>query len=166
MPLFAYRAVNAQGKNVAGRVEAANLFDLEQRLARMDLDLITGAPTEHRSRLIGGGRVARPDLINFCFHLEQLAKAGVPLLEGLNDLRESVENGRFREVISGLIESIEGGGAAARGPQRPARKRRERALSRSDLRPDRVDRGRGCRCSRASTTCAKASRTGAFAQVV
>ena len=109
MPLFAYRAVNAQGKNVAGRVEAANLFDLEQRLARMDLDLITGAPTEHRSRLIGGGRVARPDLINFCFHLEQLAKAGVPLLEGLNDLRESVENGRFREVISGLIESIEGG---------------------------------------------------------
>src|ERR1041384_2958177 len=109
MPLFAYRAVNAQGKNVAGRGEAADLFAREQRLARMALDLITGAPTEHGSRLIGGGRVARPDLINFCFHLEQLAKAGVPLLEGLNDLRESVENGRFREVISGLIESIEGG---------------------------------------------------------
>jgi type IV pilus assembly protein PilC len=108
MPLFAYRAVNALGKNVTGRVEAVNLFDLEQRLARMDLDLVSGAPSSSMSRFLGGG-ISRADLINFCFHLEQLAKAGVPLLEGLNDLRESVENGRFREVISGLIESIEGG---------------------------------------------------------
>ena len=109
MPLFAYRAVNAQGKSVAGRVEAVNLFDLEQRLTRMGLDLIAGAPTEQRGRLIGGGRVARGDLINFCFHLEQLTKAGVPLVEGLTDLRESLENVRFREVVSGLLESIEGG---------------------------------------------------------
>ena len=56
MPLFAYRAVNAQGKNVAGRVEAVNLFDLEQRLARMDLDLVSGAPSSQRTRLVGGGR--------------------------------------------------------------------------------------------------------------
>ena len=33
----------------------------------------------------------------------------MPLVEGLTDLRDSVENPRFREVISGLIESIEGG---------------------------------------------------------
>src|SRR5712692_5835994 len=30
-------------------------------------------------------------------------------MEGLVDLRESVENRRFREVVSGLVESIEGG---------------------------------------------------------
>ncbi|HEX4927138.1 MAG TPA: type II secretion system F family protein [Burkholderiales bacterium] len=108
MPLFTYKAVDVRGKNVVGRVEAVNLFDLEQRLARMDLDLISGAPSRQRTRLIGG-RVARPDLINFCFHLEQLASAGVPVIEGLNDLRESVENTRFREVVSGLVESIEGG---------------------------------------------------------
>jgi type IV pilus assembly protein PilC len=108
MPLFAYRAVNAQGKNVTGRVEAINLFDLEQRLSRMGLDLIAGAPSKQSPRL-GGGRIARRDLINFCFHLEQLASAGVPLVEGLGDLRESVENPRFREIVSGLIESIEGG---------------------------------------------------------
>ncbi|HYX64060.1 MAG TPA: type II secretion system F family protein [Burkholderiales bacterium] len=108
MPLFTYKAIDARGKNVVGRVEAVNLFDLEQRLARMELDLISGAPTRQRSRLLGGS-VARADLINFCFHLEQLASAGVPVMEGLVDLRESVENPRFREVVSGLIESIEGG---------------------------------------------------------
>jgi type IV pilus assembly protein PilC len=108
MPLFAYKAVDTHGKNVAGRVEAVNLFDLEQRLARMGLDLIAGAPSAQSTR-IGGGRVTRRDLINFCFHLEQLTNAGVPVVEGLIDLRESVENRRFREVVSGLLESIEGG---------------------------------------------------------
>jgi type IV pilus assembly protein PilC len=109
MPLFSYKAVDASGKNVLGRVEAVNLFDLEQRLARMGLDLITGAPSAQRSRLMGGRRIPRQDLINFCFHLEQLASAGVPVIEGLVDLRESVDNPRFREVVSGLVESIEGG---------------------------------------------------------
>ncbi len=109
MPLFTYKAVDAQGRNVIGRAEAVNLFDLEQRLVRMGLDLVSGAPSSQRSRLIGGSRVSRQDLINFCFHLEQLASAGVPVLEGLNDLRDSVENPRFREVVSGLVESIEGG---------------------------------------------------------
>jgi type IV pilus assembly protein PilC len=109
LPLFTYKAIDARGKSVVGRVEAVNLFDLEQRLARMELDLVLGAPSSTRSRLIGGGKVTRRDLINFCFHLEQLASAGVPVMEGLADLRESVENPRFREVVSGMIESIEGG---------------------------------------------------------
>ena len=33
----------------------------------------------------------------------------MPVLEGLSDLRDSIENPRFREVIAGLIEGIEGG---------------------------------------------------------
>ncbi|HKX38399.1 MAG TPA: type II secretion system F family protein [Burkholderiales bacterium] len=108
MALYTYKAVDARGKTITGRVEAVNLFDLEQRLSRMDLDLVSGGPSSQGSRLFGG-RVPRQDLINFCFHLEQLATAGVPVMEGLVDLRDSVENPRFREVVSGLIESIEGG---------------------------------------------------------
>src|SRR3954470_18496591 len=108
MPLFTYKAIDPRGKSVIGRVEAANLFDLEQRLVRMDLDLVSGAPSRSKTRFLGGG-IARQDLINFCFHLEQLASAGVPVTEGLTDLRESVENARFKEVVAGLVESIEGG---------------------------------------------------------
>ena len=55
MPLFSYKAIDAQGKSVVGRVDAVNLFDLEQRLVRMGLDLVTGAPSSKRTRLIGGG---------------------------------------------------------------------------------------------------------------
>jgi len=109
MPLFTYKAIDTRGKSVIGRVDAVNLFDLEQRLSRMELDLVSGAPSSQTSRVLGGTGVGRQDLINFCFHLEQLASAGVPVLEGLVDLRESVENRRFREVVAGLVESIEGG---------------------------------------------------------
>jgi type IV pilus assembly protein PilC len=109
MPLYSYKAIDAGGKSIAGRLDAVNLFDLEQRLARMELDLVAGAPASDLSRLLGGGSIKRQDLINFCFHLEQLATAGVPLVEGLADLRDSVENLRFREVVSGLIEAIQGG---------------------------------------------------------
>jgi type IV pilus assembly protein PilC len=108
MPLYTYKAVTTRGKHVIGRTEALNLFDLEQRLLRLELDLVTGAPSRQKTTLFGG-RISRPDLINFCFHLESLTTAGVPVLDGLVDLRDSVEAPRLREVVAGLVESIEGG---------------------------------------------------------
>ena len=106
--LFDYKAVSIEGRMVFGRIDAINLTDLEMRLKRMDLDLVTGRPIDHHG-MFGSRKIPRPELINFCFHLDQLARAGVPILEGLADLRDSNENPRFREVIAGLIEGIEGG---------------------------------------------------------
>lgn len=107
MPLYTYKAINPDGRVVLGRIDALNAVDLELRLRRMELNLVNGEPISHR-RLFGG-KIPRRELINFCFHLEQLARAGVPLLEGLCDLRDSLEHPRFREVVASLIESIEGG---------------------------------------------------------
>ena len=107
MSLYTYKAVAADGRKVQGRIDAINPVDLEMRLKRMELDLIGGEPISNR-QLFGGG-VARRELIHFCFHLELLVRAGVPLLDGLADLRDSLENPRFREVVASLIEAIEGG---------------------------------------------------------
>jgi type IV pilus assembly protein PilC len=109
MALFTYKAVDPKGKAALGQIEAVNLVDLEMRLKRMGLDLITGAPTRRGGTLLRKGSIGRSDLINFCFHLEQLTTAGVPLVESLADLRDSTENARFREVISSVLESIQGG---------------------------------------------------------
>ena len=108
MALYSYKAINGRGKSLMGQIEAINLIDLELRLQRMGLDLIVGGPARKRASMFKGA-IGRPELINFCFHLEQLTSAGVAILEALTDLRDSVENPRFREVISGLIESIQGG---------------------------------------------------------
>ena len=106
--LFDYKAVSLEGRMVFGRLDAINTVDLEMRLKRMELDLISGKPVEHRN-LFGATKIPRRELINFCFHLDQLTRSGVAILEGLADLRDSIENPRFREVIAGMIESIEGG---------------------------------------------------------
>src|SRR4051812_32466659 len=108
MALFSYRAMNPQGKVVSGRLDAMNVVDLELRLKRLELDLITQSLATYgsfrRSR-----RVKRPELITFCFHLEQLMQAGVQILEALADLRDTVNDNAFREVLANLVESIEGG---------------------------------------------------------
>ncbi|HZV54702.1 MAG TPA: type II secretion system F family protein [Rhodocyclaceae bacterium] len=108
MTLYAYKAMNPDGRIVLGRIDAINPVDLEFRLKRMDLDFIKGSPIR-QSRIFGGQDISRPELINFCFHLEQLTQAGVPILDGLTDLRDSLENPHFREVIASMIESIDGG---------------------------------------------------------
>ena len=77
------------------------------RLRRMELDFVSGKPIKAHG--VFGGTIPRRELINFCFHLEQLTRAGVPIMEGLTDLRDSVENPRFREIVASLIEAIEGG---------------------------------------------------------
>ena len=104
---YHYRAVNEQGQIHNGQLDASNLSDLELRLNRIGLTLIR-AKARQGERL-GRRRIVRRDLITFCFHLEQLAHAGVPLIEGLVDLRDSTDHPRFREVIANLIEDIEGG---------------------------------------------------------
>lgn len=109
MAAFEYKAINDQGKVILGRLEAANDADLELRLNRMGLEMIRCQPARRRTLGRGRTRVGRRELITFCFHLEQLTRAGVPILEGLADLRDSVDNDRFRDVISALIEDIEGG---------------------------------------------------------
>jgi type IV pilus assembly protein PilC len=93
---------------ILGRIDAINTVDLEMRLKRMELDLVSGKPVEHQNRF-GQSKIPRRELINFCFHLDQLTRSGVAILEGLGDLRDSIENPRFREVIAGMIENIEGG---------------------------------------------------------
>lgn len=108
MPLFTYKAVDPQGRTLSGRIDALNITDLEMRLKRMELDLINGQPIRSRS-LFGGGGIPRREIIHFCFHLELLIRAGVPILDGLSDLRDTLEHPRFREIVASLTESIEGG---------------------------------------------------------
>jgi type IV pilus assembly protein PilC len=109
MPSFNYKAVEKAGKPVRGSLEAVNEADLELRLRRMGLDLITCKTVDRKLSRGAGRRITRQDLINFCFDIEQMSRSGIPMLDGLRDLRNSVENPRFREILTVMIEDMEGG---------------------------------------------------------
>lgn len=110
MPTFKYRAVDRTGGTARGALEAMNDVDLELRLRRMGLDLITFSEVKKSAGGFGmGSRITRRDLIAFCFDMEQMTRSGIPLLDGIRDLRDSVENPHLREVLATLIENMEGG---------------------------------------------------------
>ncbi|OGQ98446.1 MAG: secretion system protein [Deltaproteobacteria bacterium RIFOXYD12_FULL_55_16] len=109
MSLFSYQAMDISGKIVRGSIDAANFSDIELRLKRMDLDLIECKPARLQTFSLGKRSIKRPDLINFCFYMEQLSSAGVPMLTALADLRDGLDHPRLHEIISDLIENIEGG---------------------------------------------------------
>ena len=109
MPLFQYKAVDATGKFIQGSLDAGNVADLELRLEKMNLDLVTCKQKQPGADIFGRNKITRRDLINFSFHLEQLTRSGVPILDGLKDLREGEENPGFRDVLASVVEAIEGG---------------------------------------------------------
>jgi len=108
MSLYSYRAIDIDGKSLKGTQDAVNLIDLEQRLKRGGLDLID-AKVDRGKLSIRSKKIKRSELITFFFNLEQLTSAGVPLLEALADLRDTMSDQGFREILASLVESIEGG---------------------------------------------------------
>ena len=111
MPLaeMRYRAMDARGRIRRGRMEAAHELDLESRLRRLGLDLVACSPARGPRSWSLHPPIRRGQLINFCFHLEQLLTASVPIPDALADLRDSVKGFHLREVIAGMVEAIQGG---------------------------------------------------------
>lgn len=109
MPTFNYKAVDQKGHPAQGQLDAQNEIDLELRLEHMGLSLITFKAVKKANPLFSSKKVDLQDLVMFCFQLEQLSSAGVPLLEGLTDLRDSTANPHFQKIIGSLVSEVEGG---------------------------------------------------------
>ncbi|MFX4226729.1 MAG: type II secretion system F family protein [Porticoccaceae bacterium] len=109
MALYRYKAISHEGEIRQGSIEAANEADLESRLSKMKLDLISAKEGKQAGFSLTPKKVERRELIVFCLHMGQLTNAGVPLLDGMTDLRDSMENPYFKEVLANIIEAIEGG---------------------------------------------------------
>jgi type IV pilus assembly protein PilC len=109
MESFQYKAIDGNGRIHIGQIDAANIADLEMRLTKLSLDLVNYKTVKSSAQSITGSGIKRRDLITFCFHFEQTSRAGVPVLESLQDLRDSSDNPRMAEVTNAMIEAIEGG---------------------------------------------------------
>ncbi len=108
MATFAYRAVDEEGLIQTGDLDAMNVIDLELRLKRMGMDLITYESIK-KSAMMRARRVTRKELVTFCFHMDQLLRAGVPIIDALTDLRDTIENPGFKQIVGSVLEDIEGG---------------------------------------------------------
>ena len=108
MAIYAYRAMNETGKAVRGKITAANDMDLESRLKAISLDLLSGRQVRESKNFNLFG-VKLKDKIMFCVHMEQLDRAGVPILEALADVRDSTDSDKLKNVIGDVYESVKSG---------------------------------------------------------
>lgn len=110
MKKYNYRALNAEGRPVRGTLSAANETDLYQQLKVTGLELLDckGVRDSKFSMPFSTGVKPR-DMIQLFVHLEQLQRSGVPLLDALSDLRDSVEAPKLRDVMSEIHREVSEG---------------------------------------------------------
>lgn len=125
MPLFAYTAVDAQGKTHQGTLEANNASDaaaavkkkgqFPTNIAETTADAAGKVKKKGFSlnfSLGGGGgtgKVPAKILTIFTRQLSTLISAGLPLLRSLRTLGKQEKNPNLKKIMSGLAESVEGG---------------------------------------------------------
>ncbi len=109
MQNYHYTGVNKFGKRVTGVLPATNEHELEQKLAKSHIDLLNFKKQSSSFGFSTKPKVSRKDVIGMTFQLEQLLKAGVPLMEILDDLKDSFESDSVKEMLANIYESMEGG---------------------------------------------------------
>lgn len=110
MPDYKFRTIDAAGKIRSDTMVASNPMELEKRLGSMGFDLLSyKEQSKVKKSSLHSKKISRRELINFTFHIEQLVKSGVPLIESLKDIRDSIDYSHFTDVLQTVIDDIEGG---------------------------------------------------------
>ena len=110
MPDYRFRTIDASGKIRSDTMVASNPMELEKRLGAMGFDLLSyKEQSKVAKKAFRSKSISRRELINFTFHIEQLIKSGVPLIDSLKDIRDSFDYSHFTDVLQTVIDDIEGG---------------------------------------------------------
>ncbi|MDO5505304.1 MAG: type II secretion system F family protein [Pseudoxanthomonas suwonensis] len=123
MPLYQFKAVNAQGELVDGEMEAANEREVALRLQQQGQ-----MPVEARLAGSGGGRslgqllrrrpLAGQRLVQFTQQLATLLQAGQPLDRALGTLLDLPEDEAARRSIGELRDAVRGGASLSSALER------------------------------------------------
>ena len=108
MTTYNYAAMNDQGKTIKGEITAENDIALEARLKDMGLDLIKHTEIKQKKGSFLN-KVTSNDLIVLCLHMEQLSKAGVPLLEAISDVRDSTDSDKLKNIMASIHDEVKSG---------------------------------------------------------
>jgi len=119
MPTFTYVAINDQGQEIKGSLDAADQNAAERALENqelMPLKLTAGADSKAKSPVRGMGagkqkrrRITDRDLIDFSRQFVTLHRAGVPILSSLETLAGQADNPAFTEVLMQVASDIASG---------------------------------------------------------
>ena len=119
MELYTYKGISA-GKYIEGEIEALNQDEASHKLKEQKI-IITNLTKGKKKKAAakdkpkGKGfslfkkKVKNEDLVVFSKQFATMVKAGLPILNVLEMLRDQVENPAMRDVVEDIRKSLEGG---------------------------------------------------------
>ena len=112
MANFQYRAIDAHGNPIEGRMSAPDLSHLERQLQGMGLWLVRTLENKPNSGARSAkkrGKVKSRDLMEFSTHMFTLLEAGIPLSQALKSLSVETPNLQLRATLHTIFQQVEAG---------------------------------------------------------
>lgn len=117
MPVFEYRGLTKDGKNVKGTLDADNVRTARMKLKRDGVfvtDLKNKQQSQDKKKAKGGiqissGKVSVDDLSMMTRQLATLIKANIPLVEALAAVADQVENPVLKDTMSDIKNMVNEG---------------------------------------------------------
>jgi general secretion pathway protein F len=120
MPVYEYKGVSAQGKNVSGVQDGESLKTVKTKLKKegiIVLDISEGSSTSAARRgtvsFTFGNRVKLADLANATRQLATLLSSGLPLMDALSVLVEQEETAGLKAALSSVRDNVREGASLA-----------------------------------------------------
>jgi MSHA biogenesis protein MshG len=116
MPAYLFRGRNARGDLVQGRLDAKDAGAVADQLFTVGVAPVDILPVQEAAGVAAGWlsrirveRVGLVDVMLFSRQMYTLLKAGVPILNALQGLKDSTANAAFAAVIGDIRQSLDAG---------------------------------------------------------
>lgn len=109
---FAYVAINKEGKQIKGNMNAADINAVKNKLKMDGLSPVSVKPQSILTKDIqigGGGRVKTRDLSIFCRQFTSILNAGVTVVEALRMMGEQTDNKTLKTTLYKTRELVQQG---------------------------------------------------------
>ena len=110
MPKFKYTAVDPSGAKVSGVVDAASAVRVRNDLAGREYRSVQVKERKRVTQIEITTKKLKPaDLMNFSRQFAAFLRAGIPILDALDALREDSSNDQLERVLQDIADALRGG---------------------------------------------------------
>jgi type IV pilus assembly protein PilC len=106
---YRYEAETLDGQNIKGLIEAPSANAARNELAVQGLRVTKISEKKGLQLEITKEKVPLVDIMHFSRQMATFLRAGVPMTEALDNLRQDAKNKRFRDVLTDVLERVTAG---------------------------------------------------------
>ncbi|MFA9564739.1 MAG: type II secretion system F family protein [Acidimicrobiales bacterium] len=110
---YRYEAQTLNGETVKGKIEAPSANVARNELAVQGMRVLRITERKGLNTEITKQRVPLVEIMHFSRQMATFLRAGVPLTEALDNLREDASNKRFKEVLTDTLDRVSAGRSVA-----------------------------------------------------